>query len=67
LDKQELPMRPFDSLIDQKDLNHTLQDHLEPKSTLKATHCAVEIFDDSYEKADLPSIVNECCKHLTTD
>ena len=44
-----------------------LQEHLEPKSTAEATHRAVEILDASYEKADLPSIVNECCKHLTID
>ena len=44
-----------------------LQEHLEPKSTAEATHRAVEILDASYEKADLPSIVNECARHLTTD
>ena len=44
-----------------------LHEHLEPKSTAEATHRAVEILDASYEKADLPSIVNECAKHLTTD
>ena len=67
LDNVELPMRPFDSLIDHKDLSNMLQEHLEPKSTAEATHRAVEILDASYEKADLPSIVNECAKHLTTD
>ena len=67
LDTQELPMQPFDNLIDQTDLNHTLQEHLEPKCTLEATHRTVDILDASYEKADLPSIVNVCCKYLTTD
>ena len=67
LDNVELPMRPFDSLIDHKDLSNMLQEHLEPKSTAETTHRAVEILDASYVKADLSSIVNECCKHLTTD
>ena len=44
-----------------------LQEHLEPKSTAEATHREVKILDVSYEKADMRSIVNECCKHLTTD
>jgi len=60
-------MRPFDSLIDHKDLSNMLQEHLEPKSTAEATHRAVEILDTSYEKADLPIIVSKCCNHLTTD
>ena len=41
-----------------------LQEQLELKSTAEATHRAAEILDASYEKADLPSIVNECCKYL---
>ena len=67
LDNVELPMRPFGSLIDHKDLSNMLQEHLEPKSTAEATHRAVEILDANYENADLPSIVNECYKHLSTD
>ena len=58
LDDVKLPMRPFDSLIYHKDLSNMLQEHLEPKSTAEATHRAVEILDASYEKADLPSIMN---------
>jgi len=67
LNSVKLPMRPFDSLIDHNTLSNMLQEHLEPKSTAEATHHAVGIPDASYEKADLPSIVNEHCKHLTTD
>ena len=47
------------ALIDHKDLSNMLQEHLEPKITAEATHRTVEILDASYEKADLPSIVNE--------
>ena len=43
-------MRSFDSLIDQNDLSHILQEHLEPESTAEATHRAVEILDASYKK-----------------
>jgi len=63
----KLPMRPFDSLIDPKELNTMPKENLEPKSTLETTHCMVEILGASYEKADLTSNVKECCKHLITD
>ena len=68
LDSITLTMQSFDSLIDPKELHTTLKANLEIKSTLDATHCTLDILDDSCEKPDLPSIVNKCCtKHLTTD
>jgi len=53
--------------MDPKDLDTTLKEYLEPKSMLDATHRTIDILDAKYEKADLPSIVNKRCKHLTTD
>jgi hypothetical protein len=38
----------------------------EPISTHNATKCIVEILDARYDKADLPSIVKNNCKHLRT-
>jgi hypothetical protein len=37
----------------------------EPKSTLDATSCVVGILDAKYEKANLRSVVDELCKHLS--
>ena len=39
----------------------------EPISTKDATNCAVRIVDAKYDKADLQSIVNNNCKHLSAD
>ena len=64
IDKVTLPMRQHDSFMDLNQLSNSLREHLEPQSTLEATHRAVEILDANYDKADLPNIVNEKCKHL---
>ena len=39
---------------------------LEPISTRDATKRAVEILDAKYEKANLAQVVDENCRHLTT-
>jgi hypothetical protein len=40
---------------------------MEPISTKDATNCAIRILDAKYNKADLQSIVNNNCKHLSAD
>ena len=59
-------MRHTNSLKDLHDLHNLFREHLEPKVTREATPRAVEILDAKYEKANLPSIVNQQGKHLTT-
>ena len=44
--------------------NNSVMFH-EPKSTLEAIHQAVKILDAKYEKADLNTVVNENCSHLS--
>ena len=39
----------------------------EPKSTAELTERAIKILDASYEKADLPQVVKNNCKHLSKD
>ena len=39
--------------------------HHEPQSTLDATKHAVKILDAYYEKADLQSVVQDSCLHLS--
>ncbi len=46
-------------------LNNTLAK--EPLSTKDTTNCSVRILDTKYNKADLQSIVNNNCKHLSAD
>ncbi len=45
-------------------LNNSLA--MEMKSTLDATTRVTQILDAKYNKADLQSIVNDDCKHLST-
>ena len=61
-----LPMRHTNILKDLQDLHNQFREHREPTSTHEATHRAVESLDAKYEKADLPSIVDQKGKHLTT-
>eukprot|EP00956_Cyclotella_meneghiniana_P021160 scaffold38128_cov50-Cyclotella_meneghiniana.AAC.1 len=39
----------------------------EPKSTAELTERAIKILDANYEKADLPQVVKDNCKHLSKD
>jgi hypothetical protein len=65
IDKIKLPMRPHDVLLCLKDLNSTLlKGDVEPASTREQTQRTVKILDAKYEKADLPAIVAQNCKHL---
>ena len=40
---------------------------MEPQSTQDATKCVTQILDAKYKKADLQSIVQDNCKHLSAD
>jgi hypothetical protein len=46
-------------------LNHSLA--MEPQSTQDATECATRILDAKYKKADLQSVVQDNCKHLSAN
>ena len=39
----------------------------EPESTKAATKRTVEILDASYDKADLPKVIEDTCKHLSRE
>ena len=66
IDGITLPMCHANGLQDLHRLHNVFREHLKPISTREATHRAIEILDANYEKADLPSIVDQQGKHLTT-
>ena len=70
VDEVTLPMRNINnlqrhSILRSLKLNNSLAK--EPISTKDATNRAVQILDAKYNKADLQSIVNDNCKHLSAD
>ncbi len=70
VDEITLPMRNINnlqrhSILRLPKLNNSLAK--EPISTKDATNRAVRILDAKYNKADLQSIVNNNCKHLSAD
>ncbi len=70
VDEVELPMRTINylqgsSTIRALRLNHSLA--MEPQNTQDANKRVTRILDANYKRADLQSIVNDKCKHLTTD
>ncbi len=70
IDEITLPMRNINHLqgrciLRSPKLNNSLAK--EQISTKDATNCAVWILDTKHDKADLQSIVNNNCKHLSAD
>ncbi len=70
VDEVKLPMRNINYLqgsitLHVLKLNHSLA--MEPQSTQNATKQVTRILDAKYKKADLQSIVQNNCKHLSTD
>jgi hypothetical protein len=70
VDEVKLPMQNINylqgsSTLRALKLNHSLA--MEPQSTQDATKRVTQILDAKYEKADLQSIVQNNCKHLSTD
>jgi hypothetical protein len=68
VDEVKLPMRNINylqgsSTIRALRLNHSLA--MEPQSTQDATKRVTRILDAKYQKADLPLIVRDNCKHLS--
>ena len=68
IDSINLPMQSIDELpTSNKEAlgyKNSLEKNQEPKSTELATQRIVQILDAKYEKADLPEIVKNDCKHL---
>ncbi len=64
-----LPMRNINNLQLKPSISRVLKLNSgfmqEPTSTRNATKCVVEILDAKYDKADLPSIVENNCTHLS--
>ena len=73
VDEVTLPMRNANQLSTKTKMyqawrtNNSLRLELEPESTQEATKRAVHILDAKYEKADLQSVVDTNCKHLSLD
>ncbi len=70
VDEVKLPMRNINylqgsSTLRALKLNHSLA--MEPQSTQDAIKCVTRILDAKYKKADLQSIVQNNCKHLSAD
>jgi len=71
VDEVTLPMRNANQLSTKTKMyqawkiNNSLRLELEPESTQEATKRAVHILDAKYEKADLQSVVDTNCKHLS--
>ena len=68
VDQITLPMRHWSSIQTPKSRHKIwLQtNYVEPAATAEATKRVVRILDAKYEKADLPSIVEKDCAHLTS-
>jgi hypothetical protein len=70
IDEVKLPMRNINYLqcsctIRALRLNHSLA--MEPQSTQDATKHVTQFLDAKYQTADLQSIVNDKCKHLSAN
>ena len=70
IDEIILPMRNINnlqgaSIIRALKHNHSLA--MEPQSTQDTTQRAKRILDAKYSKADLQSVVEDNCKHLSAD
>jgi hypothetical protein len=70
IDEVILPMRHINNLPGSCILraikhNHSLA--LESQCTQDTTHCAMQILDAKYCKADLQSVVRDKCKHLSAN
>jgi hypothetical protein len=69
IDDVLLPMRNINNLQLKSSISRALKLNSsfaqEPTSTRNATKCVVEILDAKYDKADLPSIVENNCAHLS--
>ncbi len=70
IDEVKLPMQNINylqgfSTLHALKLNHSLA--MEPQSTQDATKPVTRILDAKYKKTDLQSIVQDNCKHLSTD
>ncbi len=70
VDEVKLPMQNINylqgsSTLRALKLNHSLA--MEPQSTQDATKCVTRILDAKYKKADLQSIVQNNCKHLSAN
>ena len=63
IDHVKLPMRAKGH-YNIKSIRTQFRDLLEPSSMREATNRAIEILDAKYEKADLPTIIADNCKHL---
>jgi hypothetical protein len=66
IDHVELPMQDLHSLIDSKLLNNIYTESIEPSVSRVANNRVTQILDAKYEKANLPEVVDNNCKHLTT-
>ena len=64
IDHVKLPMQQLQDLGNPKVLQNLYRESTEPSVSRVATNRVTQILDAKYEKANLPNIVNDNCKHL---
>ena len=64
IDHIELPMQSLESLGNKTMLNNIYREATEPAIPFIATNQVTQILDAKYEKANLPEVVQNNCKHL---
>ena len=60
----ELPIQSLESLYNPEMLNNLYREATEPAISRVATNGVTQILDAKYEKADLPNVVEDSCRHL---
>ena len=64
IDHVELPMQSLQSLCNPNMLNNLYREATEPTISKAATSRVTKILDAKYDKANLPKVVEDNCKHL---
>ena len=67
LDGESVPMKPLNAFSDPRRLYNIYREATEPAVTKAATERVCQFLEAKYEKADLPSVVEDNCPHLTDD
>ena len=65
IDGQTIPLREYTAFDDKRRLMNIYRAATEPAATKEETERVTRILDAKYDAADLPTIVEENCSHLT--
>ena len=67
LDGSTVPTKPLNAFSDPRRLHNIYRKATEPAVTKAAMKRVCNLIEAKYEKADLPSVVQENCPHLNDD